>query len=226
MAPLWLAVLMALLSVATAQVPPRAAAAPATGRSAVTPTPTPGKDAATAASARVTPPAAPAGHEASTGVALARGGFVTVTAVWVTAGLAADPYYAAWVPDERERTVHARAAGLYTVMLVEVDNVSPLTLEGYLSVNVRLRVEGVLRRPIADAALARLAPSLLPPREVEQIPPRSRFLRAYAFPRVEPAARDVQLVVRPLWLFERRRQVGALPEFELRFRPEALAFPP
>ncbi len=167
----------------------------------------------------------PPGHESSSGVAVAGGGFITVTAVWVTPGLTDSLYYQQWLPSAEERQMHRRAAAVYTVMLLELANRSSLTLEGFVSVNVRLLVEGERIRPLADEALARAFPALMPPRRLERISPRETLTRAYAFPRVAPA-RPVAFLVRPVTLYQERRQIGQLQEFELRFDPSRLTYPP
>lgn len=167
---------------------------------------------------------APPGHESSTGVAVAGGGFITLTGVWVTAGLTDSPYYHQWTPDPGERQAHREASARYTVMLLEVANLSALTLEGFVSANVRVLVDGERVRPVADEALARAYPSLLPPQHLERVSPRGRLLRAYAFPKAP--GRPVALVVRAIGLYQERRQIGQLPEFQLRFDPARLAFPP
>jgi hypothetical protein len=168
---------------------------------------------------------APAGHESSSGVAIVGGGFITVTAVWVTPGLTESLYYQQWLPSAEERLMHGKASGAYTVMLLELANHSSLTLEGFVSVNVRLLVEGERVRPLADEALARTFPALMPPQHLERISPSEALTRAYAFPRVARPS-PVAFIVRPVSLFQERRRIGQLQEFELRFDPTRLAFPP
>ncbi|MDQ7840767.1 MAG: hypothetical protein RDU83_07035 [bacterium] len=150
-------------------------------------------------------PQAPAGHLASSGVAIADGGFVTVTALWVTPRLVDHAYYRTLVPEDHQAW-HRAAARVFTLIRLEVDNTSGLALEGYLSLNLRLSADGILHPVITDAAaLAGL----------------------YPFPRIVPGTREVRLIVRPLWTFARGvGQVGTLPEFVLRFDQAALAYPP
>jgi len=167
----------------------------------------------------------PAGHESSSGVAVAAGGFITVTAVWVTPGITDSAYYQQWLPQAEERLMHRQAAATYTVILLEVANRSAVIVEGYVSVNVRLLVDDVRRRPIDDEALARSFPALLPPQHLERVRPGSTFLRAYAFARLAHP-RQVAFLVRPLSVIQERRRIGQLQEFELRFDPARLRFPP
>ncbi|MDQ7844206.1 MAG: hypothetical protein QN141_12855 [Armatimonadota bacterium] len=169
---------------------------------------------------------APAGHESSSGVAITGGGFITATAVWVTPGLTEQPYYAMWVSDAQTRAIHRRAAASYTVMLLELANNSRLRIEGFLSLNVRLRILDEYYRPISDEALARTFPDLMPAQGREQIMPHQRLVRPYAFPKVPVRDQPIAFVTRPLWLFDRHTQIGQLPDFELRFNPIRLAFPP
>lgn len=171
-------------------------------------------------------PQAPAGHQASSGVGIAGGGFVTATALWVTPRLVDHAYYRALVPEEHHAW-HRAAARVFTLIRLEVENASGLALEGYLSLNLRLNTDGVLHPVVTDtAALApyrRLAPDL--GRQV--LAPRTVLAGLYPFPRIAPGTRDVRLIIRPLWAFARGGgQVGTLPEFVLRFDPTSLAYPP
>lgn len=171
-------------------------------------------------------PSAPTGHESSSGVAISSGGFITATAVWVTPALTEHPYYHEWIPDAQTRTLHRRAAASYTVILLELANASSLRIEGYLSLNVRLRVASEYQRPVNDAAFARSFRELVPAQGREQILSGQRLLKAYAFPKVQAIDQVVGFVIRPMWLFERHAQIGQLPDFELRFNPIRLAHPP
>lgn len=71
----------------------------------------------------------PAGHEASSGVGVAGGGFITVTAVWVTPGLTTSPYYEQWSPGPEQRQMYRQAAATYTLILLELANRSALLQE-------------------------------------------------------------------------------------------------
>ncbi len=172
------------------------------------------------------PPESPEGHEASTGFALVGRGFVTFTVAWITPRLVDHPYYQQWNTRRDEQDSHRRASAAYTVMLLELANRSSLSVEGYLSVNVRLRVDGERCRPVADASFAADHPTLVPTQLLEHVDPGETFVRVYAFPKVGPEAQEVFFIVRPLWLLRRRTQVSHLPEFELRFQPGHLALPP
>ena len=108
-------------------------------------------------------------------------------------------------------------------MLLELANRSSLSVEGYLSVNVRLRVDGERRRPVADASFAADYPTLVPTQLLEHVDPGETFVRVYALPKVGPEAQEVFFIVRPVWLLRRRTQVSPLPEFELHFQPGHLA---
>ena len=121
--------------------------------------------------------------------------------------------------------MHREAAAAYTVMLLELANRSALTLEGFVSVNVRLLVDGERVRPLADESLARTFPALLPPQHLERIMAGEALTRAYAFPRLS-RTKPVAFIVRPVSLFQDRRRIGQLQEFELRFDPARLTFPP
>lgn len=153
------------------------------------------------------------------------GGFITVTAVWVTPGLTESAYYQQWLPSAEERQMHRQAAAAYTLILLELANHSELTLEGFVSVNVRLLVEGERVRPLADETLARTFPALMPPQYLERVTAGGALTRAYAFPRVARAG-PLAFIVRPVALVQERRRIGQLQEFELRFDPARLAFPP
>jgi hypothetical protein len=153
-------------------------------------------------------------------------GFVTFTVAWITPRLVDHSYYRQWITRRDEQDSHRRASAAYTVMLLELANRSSLSVEGYLSVNVRLRVEGERRRPVAAASFAADHPTLVPTQLLEHVDPGETFVRVYAFPKVEPGTQEVFFVVRPLWLLRRRTQVSHLPEFELRFQPGHLALPP
>lgn len=159
-------------------------------------------------------------------MAIAGGGFITATAVWITAGLTEHPYYHAWTSDAQTRALHRRAAASYTIILFELANSSRLRVEGYLSLNVRLRIADEYHRPVADQALERMFPDLMPGHAREQILPQQRLLKVYAFPKVPVRDQSIAFVTRPLWLFDRHTQIGQLPDFELRFNPVRLAFPP
>ena len=172
------------------------------------------------------PPESPGGHESSTGFALVGRGFVTFTVAWITPRLVDHPYYQQWITRRDEQDSHRRASAAYTLMLLELANRSSLSVEGYLSVNVRLRVEEERHRPVADASFAADHPTLVPTQLVEHVDSGETLVRVYAFPKVGPEAQEVFFVVRPLWLLRRRTQVGHLPEFELRFQPGRLALPP
>lgn len=167
----------------------------------------------------------PPGHESSSGVAVAGRGFITVTAVWVTPDLVESLYYQQWVTRAEERQMHRHAAAAYTLILLEVANRSALTLEGYVSVNVRLLVDGERKRPVSDEPLSRAFPALVPPQHLERMTPGETLLRAYAFAKVTQP-RQVAFIVRPLSLIQERRHIGQLQEFELRFDPARLRFPP
>lgn len=171
-------------------------------------------------------PQAPAGHLASSGVAIAGGGFVSATALWVTPRIVDHPYYRTLVPEEHHGW-HRAAAIAFALIRLEVENASGATLEGYLTLNLRLNTDGVLHPVVTDpaslAAHRRLAPDL--GRQV--LPPRTVLIGLHAFPPVASGTRDVRLIIRPLWVFARgAEQVGTLPEFVLRFDPAALAYPP
>lgn len=171
-------------------------------------------------------PQAPAGHLASSGVAIAGGGFVTATALWVTPRLVDHAYYRALVPEEH-LAWHRAAARVFTLIRLEVDNTSGLALEGYLSLNLRLSADGVLHPVVTDAAALAPYRRLVPHLGRQVLEPRTVLSGLYPFPRVAPGARDVRLIIRPLWAFARGvGQVGTLPEFVLRFDPAALAYPP
>lgn len=172
------------------------------------------------------PAAAPPGHESSSGVAISSGGFIAATAVWVTPALTEHPYYHMWIPDAQTRTLHRRAASSYTVILLELANRSGLRIEGYLSLNVRLRVAEAYHRPVSDQRFALLFPDLVPTHGRERIPPQQPLLKVYAFSKLPGADYTMAFLVRPLWLFDRHGQIGELPEFELRFNPRKLALPP
>ncbi len=170
--------------------------------------------------------AAPPGHLASSGVAIGGGGFASVTALWVTPGVVDHAYYHALVPAEH-RAWQRAAAQAFTLIRLDVENHSDLTLEGYLALNLRLSAGGVLH-PVVGGATA-LAPHsrLVPDLGRQVLPPRTRFGALYAFPRVPRSTREVGLVIRPLWAFARGvGQVESLPEFVLRFDPAALTYPP
>lgn len=169
---------------------------------------------------------APAGQESSSGVAVVGGGFITATAVWVTPGLADHQYYRQWVPNQNTRGMHRHAAASHTVILLELANQSALRIEGYLSLNVRLRVDGEHRRPVNDPAFVRAYPALAPEQHLERVRPGQTLLKVYVFPKVAPAIPGIAFLIRPLWLFDTRSQVGQLPDFELLFHPGRLAFPP
>lgn len=179
----------------------------------------------TAPGAAANAPQVPSGHEASSGVGVVGGGFITATAIWVTPRLTDQPSYREWVPGAQARAVHRRAAASHTVMLLELANQSRLRIEGYLSLNVRLLVHGEYRRPVTDRAFARTYPSLLPHSGRQRIAPGQRLLTIYAFPKVAAGTATVALIIRPLWLFDRTGQVGQVPDFELLFHPGKLDFP-
>lgn len=168
----------------------------------------------------------PTGHLASSGVAVAGGGFVTVTAVWVTPGLVDHPSYRALAPDE-DRSWHREAARAFTLIRLEVENASDLTVEGYLALNLRLDVGGVLQPLVTGRAGLGPHGRLTPDLGRQVLPPRTAWTGLLAFPRITAPPGRVHLIVRPLWVFQRGRgQVGTLPEFVLRFDPGAMAYPP
>ncbi len=178
------------------------------------------------AAALAAPPDPAATHEKSSGVGVVGGGFIAVTAVWVTPALTAHPYYAAWVPDPSRRARHRDVASMYTLFLVDVDNRSALRLEGYLAVNVRLAADGRELRPDLGAGVRARLDDLLPGPGPQTVPPRTALVVAAVFPPLPPGATSVTLVVPPLWLLWGPRQVGQTPAFELRFEPGRLAYPP
>ncbi len=171
-------------------------------------------------------PQAPAGHLASSGVAVAGGGFVTATALWVTPRLVDHAYYRALVPEEHHAW-HRAAARAFTLIRLDVENASGLALEGYLALNLRLNTDGVLHPVVRDPAALAPYSRLIPDLGRQVLLPRTVLAGLYPFPRVAPGTRDVRLIIRPLWAFVRGvGQVGTLPEFVLRFDPTALTYPP
>ncbi|MDR7473250.1 MAG: hypothetical protein QN146_10825 [Armatimonadota bacterium] len=166
-------------------------------------------------------------HERSSGVAVVGGGFIAVTAVWVTPGLTVHPHYATrWVSDPARRARHREVATARTLFLIEVANQSALRLEGYLALNARLRVNAREHAPDPDPAVRARLPDLWPGPVLQRVPPHTTVLTAAAFPAVPPGTGPVILLIPPLWIFRGSRQIGETPAFELGFDPRGLTYPP
>lgn len=168
----------------------------------------------------------PQGHLATSGVRVHAGGYVAIAAIWVTPGLTGDPAYRSLVTDDQQ-TAHRAASRVFTLVRIEVENASDLSVELPSAQTVRLGAGGQLVPPIAEASVLGTHGLPLPDPAGRVTGPHTTAAGLFAFPRVDRATHEVLVVVHPLRaLAAGRLPAGTLPEFVLRFDAGRLDYPP